>query len=173
MGRITNRQEIIDALAARDGLRCTFPDCTLPFDNGRHSVTIDHIYPQSRARAEGWSEDQINDLSNLQLQGKNCNARKGHLIPDEHGNLPLKAREPKALPKSERPAVCETCYSGRLLLPGEECYDCGGGPQPAVAPRATQKTPKECSHAGQDHCWMCYLGFVERSSALSNLVTGT
>lgn len=167
-----SRQETIQILAERDGYVCMFPDCTEPLDDdGKHMVTLDHIYPQALAKANGWSLEQINDISNLQLMGKNCNARKGHLVPDENGVLPVKAHAPK-IAKSERPAICETCYSGRLLFIGEECYDCGSGPQPAAAPKATQKTPKECSHAGYDHCWMCYLGFVERGSALNNLITG-
>lgn len=167
------RQEVIDLLTERDGFACQFPGCTEPMtDTGNHMVTLDHIHPQALARAQGWTEEQINDLSNLQLMGKRCNARKGHLTYDEDGNLPLKRREPRAVAKSHRPAVCDTCASGRLLFPGEECYDCGSGPQPAVAPKATQKSPKECTHAGYDHCWMCYLGFVERGSALNNLITG-
>jgi hypothetical protein len=168
-----SRQETIEILTIRDGYTCMFPDCTEPLtDTGNHMVTLDHIYPQALAKRDGWSIDKINHINNLQLMGKNCNARKGHLIPDENGNLPLKVKEPRALAKSERPVICETCYAGRLLFLGEECYDCGSGPQPAIAPKATQKTPKECTHAGHDHCWMCYLGFVERSSALTNLVTG-
>lgn len=168
-----SRQETIEILTERDGYICMFPDCTEELtETGKHMVTLDHIFPQALAKRDGWTTEQINDISNLQLMGKNCNARKGHLVPDADGNLPLKVREPRAVAKSERPAVCDTCYSGRLLFPGEECYDCGSGPQPAVAPKSTQKTPKECSHAGYDHCWMCYLGFVERSSALNNLVTG-
>lgn len=167
------RQEVIDILAERDGYHCLFPGCTTPLaDEGKWMVTLDHIYPQALARRDGWTTEQINDVTNLQLMHKSCNARKGHLVYDDEGNLPLKQREPKAVAKSERPAVCETCYSGRLLFPGEECYDCGSGPQPAATPKATQKTPKECSHSGHDHCWMCYLGFVERSSAFSHIVTG-
>lgn len=168
-----SRQETIEILAERDGYVCMFPGCTEPLtETGKHMVTLDHIYPQMLAKAAGWTLAQTNDISNLQLMGKNCNARKGHLVPDEHGVLPVKPTEIK-IAKHDRPAVCETCYAGRLLFIGEECYDCGSGPQPANAPRATQKSPKECSHAGYDHCWMCYLGFVERSSALNNLVTGT
>lgn len=172
MRTMLSRQETIEILTERDGYVCMFPGCTEELtESGKHMVTVDHIYPQMLAKSEGWTHAQINDISNLQLMGKNCNARKGHLLPDANGHYPTKPFEIK-IPKHERPVVCETCFSGRILLPGEECYDCGSGPQPASAPKATQKTPKECSHAGYDHCWMCYLGFVERSSALNNLVTG-
>lgn len=168
-----SRQETIEILADRDGYVCMFPECDRELtDDGRHMVTLDHIYPQALARRDGWTTEQINSVDNLQLMGKDCNARKGHLLYDEDGNLPLKQREPKALAKSERPAICETCFAGRILLPGEECYDCGSGPQPATAPTALQKTPKECDHSVY-HCWMCYIGFVERGSAFNNIVTGT
>jgi hypothetical protein len=173
MRTLLSRQETIELLTARDGYVCMFPGCTEELtEEGKHMATLDHIYPQKLAKDEGWTYEQINDISNLQLMGKTCNARKGHLLPNDDGSYNVKPIEIK-IPKHERPAVCETCYSGRLLFIGEECYDCGSGPQPAAAPKATQKTPKECSHAGYDHCWMCYLGFVERSSALNNLVTGT
>lgn len=173
MQTLLSRQEIIELLTERDGYVCMFPNCTEPLaEGGKHMVTLDHIYPQAKAKTDGWTNEQINDVDNLQLMGKNCNARKGHLLYDENGNLPVKKVDIK-IPKAQRPAVCETCFSGRILLPGEECFDCGSGPQPAGAPKATQKTPKECSHAGYDHCWMCYLGFVERGSALNNLITGT
>lgn len=173
MQTILSRQEIIEQLTVRDGYVCRYPECTEPMtDSGKHMVTIDHKYPQALAKAAGWTNEQINDIDNLQLMGKTCNARKGHHLPDENGYFPIKARDAKAVAKSQRPDVCDTCYSGRLLFPGEQCYDCGSGPQPQATPRATQKAPKECTHAGYDHCWMCYLGFVERSSALNNLVTG-
>lgn len=166
-----SRQETIEILAERDGYVCMFPGCDRELtEDGKHMVTLDHIYPQSKARDEGWSEQQINDISNLQLMGKDCNARKGHLLYDDEGNLPVKPRVIR-IPKGERPAVCETCFSGRILLPGEECYDCGSGPQPAVAPAALQRKPKDCDHSTY-HCWMCFLGFVDREQAINRIITG-
>lgn len=166
-----SRQETIEILRERDGYVCMFPGCTEPLaDTGKHMVTLDHIYPQALAKADGWTLAQINDLSNLQLMGKNCNARKGHLVPDENGVLPVKPVTIR-IPKSQRPAVCETCFSGRILLPGEECYDCGSGPQPAVAPAALQRTPKECDHSTY-HCWMCFLDFVPRKEAINRIIEG-
>lgn len=171
MPRLLNRQDTIAALTERDGYRCTFPGCVLPFDSGTHSVTIDHIYPQSRGRAEGWTEEQINDLSNLQLQGKKCNAKKGHLVYNEDGTLPIKVAD-KAAAKVDRPEICDTCYSGRLLFPGEECYDCGSGPQPAKWPRSLQRRPKECDHSTY-HCFMCVAYDPDlRVSATMRLITG-
>lgn len=171
MQTLLSRQEIIELLAERDGYVCMFPGCTEPLtDYGKHTVTLDHIYPQMRAKADGWTMEQINDLSNLQLMGKNCNARKGHLIPDENGVLPVKPVEIK-IPKHERPVVCETCFAGRILLPGEECYDCGSGPQPAAAPASLQRKPKECDHSTY-HCWLCFLGHVPRREAINRLIEG-
>jgi hypothetical protein len=165
------RQEIIEMLAERDGYQCMFPGCEEPMtETGKHMVTLDHIFPQALAKLDGWTQDQINDPSNLQLMGKNCNARKGHLLPDANGNYPTKMVQPK-LPKALRPAVCETCYSGRILLPGEECFDCGSGPQPAIAPAALQKTPKECDHSTY-HCWLCFLDFVPRKEAINRIIEG-
>lgn len=171
MDTVLSRQETIDLLMERDGEVCMFPGCKEPYAaTGRMVVSLDHIYPQALARRDGWTNEQINDVDNLQLMHKACNARKGHLLYDEDGNLPVKPREIK-IPKSERPAICETCYSGRILLPGEECYDCGSGPQPAIAPAALQKTPKECDHSTY-HCWLCFLDFVPRKEAISRIIEG-
>jgi hypothetical protein len=172
LGIEMTRAEIMTALVDRDGYRCTFPGCTRPLGDPRDIDTLDHIYPQALAKSAGWTRAQIDDLSNLQIQHKTCNAIKGHQLPDENGLFRINVREPKSI-KMPRPELCETCYSGRILLIGETCPDCESGPQPAAAPKAYQKTPKECSHSGHDHCWVCYLGFVERGSALQNLITGT
>ena len=163
------REEIVDALIERDGLRCTYPDCNEPFDpemDRRHSITIDHIYPQSKARADGWTYEEIWNIDNLQLQGKICNAKKSDRVYDEKGMLPHRGRV--RVTKGPRPAYCELCDSGRLLYPGETCPECNSGPQPSTFPSTLQKTPKECSHGWvnpTDHCWMCVVGHVDRCPA--------
>jgi hypothetical protein len=165
--------ETVAALIERDGDFCRWPGgCEFEWDDKNHIRTIDHIYPQYLAKQDGWTQEEIDHFDNLQLMCKYHNTIKGHQLPDENGNFTITRREPKPV-KGPRPAICDTCYSGRILLIGEECPDCGSGPQPASAPSAYQKTPKECSHSGYDHCWMCYLGFVERGSALQNIITGT
>jgi hypothetical protein len=164
------REETITLLMERDGDRCVFPGCEKPFDKGSHVITFDHIYPQYLAKQAGWTREQIDHIDNLQLMGKSCNVIKGHQLPDENGEFQV-LRQPK-LPKAQRPDLCETCFSGRILLHGEECPDCGTGPQPAVAPAAYQRAPKDCPHSGVFHCWLCYLGFVDRKSALQTLITG-
>lgn len=171
LGINLSRQETVALLIERDGDYCRFPGCTRPFDS-KDIRTIDHRKSQFAAKQAGWTYEQINALSNLQIMHRTCNSKRGHAEYNEDGTLTLPERDVK-IPKAARPDICETCYSGRLLLVGEECDDCGSGPQPAAAPKAYQKAPKECSHAGQDHCWLCYLNFVPRSSALQNLITGT
>jgi hypothetical protein len=170
---LLSSKEIIDLLVTRDGDICQWPDgCDFAWDEKNHMRTIDHRYPKFLARQEGWTQEEIDHIDNLQLMCKYHNTIKGHQLPDENGMFRVMSRPERPI-KMARPELCETCYSGRILFPGEECPDCGGGPQPACAPTATQKRPKECSHSGYDHCWMCYLGFVERSSALQNLMTGS
>jgi len=166
------KAEIFAFLAERDGYRCTFPGCVRPLGDPNDIDTLDHIYPQFLAKQAGWTRAEIDALDNLQIQHKRCNAIKGHQLPDENGNFIVPVREPKPV-RGPRPEICDTCYNGRILFIGEVCPDCESGPQPAAAPSAYKKTPKECSHSGFDHCWMCYLGFVERGSALQNLITGT
>lgn len=169
-----DRQFIIEQLISRDGLVCQYPGCDQPLvydETSRHYVTIDHKFPQGKAREAGWTFEEIWDLSNLQLMGRACNSKKSDRTYDDDGMLTPTRTHTKVV-KSERPEQCETCGSGRLLLLGEICDVCGSGPQPSMAPRSTQKLPKECSHAGYDHCWMCWIGFVERKSAFMTILTG-
>lgn len=167
-----SRQETIELLTERDGYVCMFPECDRELtESGKHMVTVDHIYPQMLAKADGWTYNQINDLSNLQLMGKDCNARKGHLLPNEDGKFDVKPIETK-IPKTERPALCETCFAGRILLPGEECYDCGSGPQPVKWPSSLQRRPKECDHSTY-HCFMCVAYEPDlRVSATMRIISG-
>lgn len=172
-GRIHfDRQAAIAALKERDGDKCQYPGCRLPFDpdpDSRYGLSLDHIYPQVKAKAEGWTFEEIWDLENLQLMHRVCNARKSDLTYDEQGNLPSRHRE-RAI-KMPRPEWCEMCDSGRLLYPGEECPECFSGPQPSAWPAVLQKTPKECDHSTY-HCWMCVIGHVQRISAIERIAFG-
>jgi len=155
------RAERIQALTDLYGYICFHPDCRKPFKSD-DEITFDHWWvPQSMGGE--WT------LENLRLMHKRCNALKGDRIPNPDGTLPPLKRElkseAKALAKSERPEICDTCMSGRILLIGETCEVCGSGPQPAIAPRAMQVKPKECDHA-TTHCWVCFLGFVPRKAAI-------
>jgi hypothetical protein len=163
--REMTRDEMIDILLERDGNICKFPECGKTLD--RETATIDHWVPRSRGGT--W------DLENLRLMHKRCNAVKGDRIPNPDGSLPRLKREEiayrRAEKRGERPEVCETCMSGRLLFPGETCPDCDSGPQPAMAPSSLQVSPKHCDHSTH-HCWMCFLGFVERKSAIITVLDG-
>jgi 5-methylcytosine-specific restriction endonuclease McrA len=171
MQALLSRQEIIKRLSRRDGYVCQFPECDRPLtDDGKHMVTLDHKYPQYLAKQDGWTHEEINSLDNLQLMGKDCNARKGHHLPDENGMFPVKVREKSIV--VERPALCETCYSGRILNLGEVCPDCLSGPQPARWPGSLQRKPKECDHSTY-HCWRCVVDDPDlRISATTRLIIG-
>jgi hypothetical protein len=159
---MVDKEATILELIERDGYTCRYPIdvgvfCDKPFDDGedgRHSVTIDHIYPQARAKADGWTFEQIWDLSNLQLMGKICNAKKSDLLYNEDGTLPSRGRVRTI--KLPRPENCDLCLNGRLLFPDEFCELCGSDAQPKAFPTSLQKTPKECDHSTY-HCWMCVI----------------
>lgn len=168
MNEIMSREEILHAIGLRDGFDCFL--CDKPFVDGQE-VTIDHWYPQSVGFAEGWTYEEVNALSNLRRAHKECNAAKGDLIPNADGTLPKRPVKDRTI-RLPRPHSCDTCMNGRILLVGENCPDCNSGPQPVGSPRATQKRPKDCSHSGTDHCWMCFIGHVPRKSALEVIITG-
>jgi len=167
-----DRQLAIAALIERDGNKCQYPGCRLPFDenpDSRYGLSLDHIYPQVKANADGWTYEEIWALDNLQLMHRVCNARKSDLTYDENGELPKRGRVRSA--KLPRPEWCEMCDSGRLLYPGEFCPECESGPQPAAWPAVLQKAPKECDHSTY-HCWMCVIGHVPRISAIERIAFG-
>lgn len=165
------RDELVTFLKDRDGDRCMFPGCARALDDPRDINTIDHIYPQVLAKAAGWTRAQIDDLSNLQLMHKTCNAIKGHQLPDKDGKFKVSVREPKVV-KGPRPELCELCFSGRLLMLDETCPDCGIGPQPARWPGSLQRKPKECDHSTY-HCWICVVDQPNlRVPAMQRIITG-
>ncbi len=163
-----NRKEIEAYLIERYGDICFV--CKEPFKLGEEK-TLEHWYPQSRARLENWPEEKINHVDNLRLSSKRCNARKGSIIPLDEFNLPEINRPTRAI-KYDRPQNCNLCMNGRLLLAGENCELCGSMPQPSTAPRYLQKTPKECPHSGPHHCWCCYIGLVPRREAIQDIIEG-
>jgi len=166
--RAPSRQETIATLREIWGPDCFL--CEKPFEQ-ESDITIEHWFPQAEGKKRGWSYDKINHIDNLRLAHKPCNSAKGDIVPNEDGTLPERPVKPRAI-KVPRPDTCDTCANGRLLLIGETCPDCNSGPQPKSAPRATQKSPKDCSHAGVDHCWMCFIGHVPRKSALETIISG-
>lgn len=163
--KVVDRQKALQVLEARDGWRCTYPGCFDPLDDDpdeRHAPTIDHKYPQSRARDEGWTMEEIWNLDNLQIMGRRCNAKKADLIYNEDGTLPRKGRIRNI--KSERPQICSACNSGRLLSYGETCEVCGSDPQPKSWPNWAKVEPKECDHS-LFWCWLCGSGIAPRVPA--------
>jgi hypothetical protein len=175
---MVDKETTILELMERDGYRCMYPIgpdelCPDPFDeteDGRHSITIDHIYPQAKAKSDGWSFEEIWDLSNLQLMGKRCNARKADLIYLDDGTLPPKGGRERRL-KLPRPETCDLCMNGRLLFRDEICELCGSEAQPKQWPKYLQREPKECDHSTY-HCWMCVVGHIQRVPAVSRLAFG-
>lgn len=161
----TQRDLLVDALVQMYGEACAY--CEHEFVNEqdhKYSRTIDHYHSQDWCRRNGYSFDETHGIKNLVLAHKICNSNKSNREWLEDGTLAPKGRV-RAV-KKPRPVLCETCFSGRLLFIGETCDDCGSGPQPAPAPAAYQVSPKECSHSGFSHCWMCWLGMVKRVDPL-------
>jgi len=180
-----NRDEILAALYERDGDICMHPNCDRVLDiievdgevisggEGKNEVTIDHWIPQSYGYANDWTMDQVWDLDNLKLMHKSCNAAKGDLMPNEDGTLPPKPetqRERRA-DKGNRPEVCNTCMSGRILLKDEICGVCGSEAMPKVFPQCDKVKVSECDHKTQ-WCWQCSIGIIPRVPAFVTALDG-
>lgn len=160
----TQRDLLVDALVQIYGDECFY--CDKPFvdeQEHKYSRTIDHHQSKDYCRKNSFSFEETHGMQNLRLCHRVCNHSKSNREWLENGKLAPRSR-PRPV-KRPRSPVCNICMSGRLLLNGETCPDCGSGPQPANSPGAYQKTPKECSHKGIDHCWWCYLGFVPRQDS--------
>lgn len=169
------RSVVWEAVIEQWGDQCFY--CDKPWDdaeNAKHSRTIDHYHSQHYGLTHGWSAESIHGLDNLRPAGKSCNAVKANREWIDENTLAPKPHT--KLPKAKRPDLCDTCMSGRLLLGGETCPDCGGGPQPSTAPKYLQVSPKECSHGWGDNpeqfCWMCFCGHIERKPAIDFLIEG-
>lgn len=161
----TQRDLLVDALAQRDGDTCFY--CHAEFVNEqdhKRSRTLDHYHSQDYCRSKGFSFEDTHGLQNLVLSCKGCNSSKSNREWLDDGTLQPRGRV-RAV-KGPRPEVCGTCMSGRLLLMGESCPDCGSGPQPAAAPGAYRKSTRECSHSGAEHCGYCFIGIIPRVTPL-------
>jgi hypothetical protein len=165
-----SRAELVAALVARDGMSCQYPGCGEELDfeaTGSKEVTIDHTEPQAWCRENGWTEDEIWDLSNLTLMHKRCNAKKSDLryLPD--GTLPVTNRSRfryRRDKRAERPEICTSCSAGRDLGPDEVCASCGSGPQPERYPRWAKVPANECDHE-LFWCAWCSIGVIPRAGA--------
>lgn len=153
------RQEMVDALRLRDGDTCQYPgeSHVLNFDikEGPTEATIDHHIPQHYGKSNGWSHEDIWDLSNLRLMCKKHNAKKGDRVPNEDGTLPEKVvrtfryRRDK---RAERADLCVSCDNGHNLFAGEVCASCGCDAQ--RFPRSAKVRFNECEHE-IFWCWVC------------------
>lgn len=173
------RAEKIAQLIERDGTTCQYPGCGRELDftliDDPFEVTIDHWIPQWYGISQGWTEDKINDLSNLKLMERTCNAKKGDLIPNEDGTLPERPASKfknRRMKRVNRPEICTACNAGRDLGPDEWCNACGHGANPGRYPKWRQMQPKDCDH-DQFYCVSCTIWFPEqRRSALDALISG-
>lgn len=165
-----SRDQMVAALVARDGTKCMYPDCDEELDfnaTGKREVTIDHVYPQSKGYEDGWTFDQVWDLTNLQLMTKACNAKKGDLVYLPDGTLPVKKTRTfkyRRDARAQRPEICNSCNNGRDLEYDQVCASCGSGPQPLRWERWKKMAPRDCDHA-LFWCPMCGSGVIPRAGA--------
>lgn len=166
--RVMTRDERIDILIAQYGDLCFYPECGKPF-NSRADITFDHWWvPQSKGGT--W------EIENLRLMHKRCNALKGDRVPNADGTLPsqkrdLNSAERRAARRGQRPEICTTCNSGRLLGPDEFCEACGAVPMPFRHPQWAKLSPNDCDHSGVWWCWCCMSGVVNRVPAIYDVLS--
>lgn len=165
-----SRTEIIAALRERDGDMCQYPgdEHLLDFSvtSGNQEPTIDHFMPQWYGKENGWTYEQIWDLSNLKLMCKKHNAKKGDLIPNDDGTIP--ARKVRTFryrrdKRAERPDLCTACDNGHNLLVGEVCASCGCDAQ--RFPRWAKVKYQDCDHE-LSWCWICSITPEMRPSSI-------
>jgi hypothetical protein len=164
------RAELVADLRKRDGDRCQYPDCNEIIDflitEGPRENTIDHWYPQYAGKADGWTSEEIWDLSNLKLMHKKCNAKKGDRIPNEDGTLPEKATKTfryRRDKRASRPDLCVACDNGHNLFADEICGSCGCNAQ--RFPRSAKVRYDECDHEIM-WCWACSITPEMRPSSI-------
>lgn len=157
------RSELLAALIERDGDHCRY--CNRDFS--KRERTIDHVYPQSKAFADGWTYEQVWSLDNLALACKPCNAKKGDRILNPDGTIPkrdertFRYRRDK---RAQRPEICTSCNAGRDLGPDEICASCQSGPMPERFPRWAKVKASECDHE-LFWCWSCSIGHTPRADS--------
>jgi len=168
------RAELVIALVQRDGTKCMFPGCgaelNFSISEGPKEVTIDHWMPQWYGKENGWTWDQIWDLSNLVLMEKKCNAKKGERVPNEDGSLPARVQSTfrfRRQKRAGRPELCVECDNGHNLNVGEVCANCGCNAQ--RFPKAAKVKYNECDHKLW-WCWSCSIGVTPRPAAVDTAV---
>ncbi len=165
------RPELLDALRDRDGTKCLYPDCGGELDfsitEGPLEVTIDHWMPQHFGKSEGWTYEEIWDLSNLKLMHKKCNAKKGDRIPNDDGTLPEKVTRKFRYRRDKRAGradACVQCDNGHNLTIGEICASCGCDAK--RFPRWAKVRTQDCDHEIMWCIW-CSIGDIPRTNAMA------
>lgn len=153
------RAQLVTDLVERDGTLCQHPSCGRELDltltEGPLQATLDHWMPQVYGKENGWTREQIWDLSNLKLMHRKCNAKKGDLIPNEDGTLPEKVTKTfryRRDKRASRPDLCMECDNGHNLFANEVCASCGCDAQ--RFPRSAKVRFDECDHEIM-WCWVC------------------
>jgi len=154
------KQEAVDLLSVRDGYFCFI--CKEKF-GAKEKPTLDHWIPISKGGT--WN------IENLRLAHKSCNLWKGDRVPLEDGSIPERPKPKssygqKRIRKQNRPKVCNTCMSGRLLSVGERCNVCNSGPEPIIFPAWAKRKSFECDHYIY-HCFACIVGFKGRRNGVA------
>lgn len=163
---LLSKKEKIEILLDRDGATCAI--CFNSFKD-RKEITIDHWIP----RAVGGSED----IDNLKLAHKKCNAWKSDRVPNEDGTIPPKPPRINFLDRKRRKkeildSLCTDCYDGRLLLQGENCPICGIPAGPEDWPHWAKRPANKCDHTPPEWCWACSIGIVDRKPVFLVLLEG-
>lgn len=168
------RTQLVADLVVRDGSLCQHPDCNKPMDlslgEGPMQATIDHWVPQIYGKENGWTRDEIWDLSNLKLMHRKCNAKKGDMLPNEDGTLPEKIRKTfryRRDKRATRPDLCVSCDNGHNLFADEVCGACGCNAQ--RFPRSAKVRYDECDHEIM-WCWVCSITPEMRPSSIGTAI---
>jgi hypothetical protein len=170
------RTEIVSILRERDGDVCQYPGHAHPLDfevndESPAQVTIDHHIPQHFGKANGWTYEEIWDLSNLKLMCKKHNAQKGDRVPNPDGTLPertvrkFRYRRDK---RAGRPELCMECDNGHDLFSGEICRSCGCDAQ--RFPRNAKVRFDDCDHDIM-WCWVCSITPDMRTPAMVDVLS--
>lgn len=165
-----SRSELVLALIERDGDECRY--CHRDFSVRER--TLDHVYPQSKGFAEGWTYEQVWSLDNLVLACKPCNAKKGDLVLNDDGTIPKRRERTfryRRDKRAQRADICTSCNAGRDLGPDEVCASCMSGPMPERFPRWAKMKASDCDHE-LFWCAWCSIGIIERPSAASMILIG-
>lgn len=163
---LLSKKDKINILLKRDGNTCAI--CFNSFKD-KKDITLDHWIP----RSVGGSDD----IDNLKLAHKKCNAWKSDRIPNEDGTIPPKPPRSNLLDRKRRKkeileSLCTDCYDGRLLLEGESCPYCGTPAGPEDWPHWAKRPANKCDHTPPEWCWACSIGIVERKPVYLVLIEG-